>query len=148
MTFDESLKNIIRWNIKAFEHMLIMLRNTPGADAELLRNVLKAGYQQNFYLYQSISQLQFIPGDEEAAAFEQEQQPQMPVPAKPSEDVKKDLDELERMFKLEAAPQLPAVEPIPPSPPVVLKPEGWYQELFKRVKKEDNGTKDTGTDKS
>lgn len=129
------LRKIVLYNIRAYKHLMDIFINLPATnDNMVLYQIAKAGFQQNFYLYKNIEDLQFVAADTDSADFENSLMEGFP-PAineertkvnKEDEGLKKDLEELQKMMSLQDDRKEKTVG----ETTEIIKPEDWYKRLF------------------
>lgn len=69
MNLDQYLKGTILWNISAFQY-LCKYAVQMGLPNTMFRDISAVGYNKNAILLKNISEISFVPGDEEAEQHE------------------------------------------------------------------------------
>ena len=71
MRFDDAIKKVIATNVTLFEHLMMHFAAQGGDQSGFLASLCKVGYQNNYYIGKTLEDMEFLPGDEEAATAEQ-----------------------------------------------------------------------------
>ena len=147
-SFDKHLKGITSWNISAYQYLHAFLKKIPGKEAQFLRELCDAGFQQSLALAKALQGMEFLSAEDNSEEYENALAEQLNNPSTVVDTVvkqpyiddgaKKDIDELLHIYNLEGKNDTTEQITI----------DDWYKRIFGNYQKRlppDGGT-ETDTD--